>query len=330
MSSSTAPLPQHRPAQTASPTSAQPTAQEPAEAPAPAPQPKEWHEDDFVLALAHLEHIQDVVSSLRTTIPQLVRALTRKHESPQDLYADFSKEAMTGSQKIADLKKLWSGADMRNVRVKVEGSVREYGRSIEGVPRECVEGVREAVVEMPRYGWIEEGEELRRNKSKMDDEGGKKVSDAQQVEKIVEEFRKRHDHVIVEIAPETNNISVDVTSTDDEVLHFDISPQTEDGKTRYQVNGPRISDSASMGQRKLYQAMQRCISNRHKASNLEHTLEMLAAYKNLGEARCDVCNKIVDGEMILPAARRHKRVKTDTVEEVKWVAVHGSCSVSGM
>ena len=293
-----------------------------------APQPTiEWNEDDYVLALAHLEQLQGLVSSLRTTIPQLVRSLTRKHESPQALHHAFSKAAVGGSRKLADLRKVWEGSHMRDVRLKAASSVQEHGRSIDDLPEQCWEGVKEAIQEMPRYGWIEEAEVLRGRKRKREQEEGPDgaTDGAQQEERIIEEFRKRHAEVTAEMNGEPRQITVDFKTTDDELLHFDISPQTSDGKTIFNVTGPRIPDTATKGERKLLQAVHRCLGKRPKVGHLDHTLETIAAYRDLGEARCDVCHRLVDSEMLLPASRRSKRVKTEAGEELKWIATHESC-----
>ena len=162
--------PQHRPAQTTSKLAPQPQPSKSAsnkQTPAP-PQPdtaqaapKEWTDDDYVLALAHLEQLRDVVTSLRTTIPQLVRSLTRPHETPKELYDGFSKEAIKGSKRLMELRKLWEGSDMRDIRVKLDGSIRQHGLGMDGVPEEFRSEVKESVTEMWKWGWMEKAEELR-------------------------------------------------------------------------------------------------------------------------------------------------------------------------
>lgn len=325
-----APLPQHRNAQPQKDAS-QPIAPPQQPPSAASAVTKEWAEDDYVLALAHLERLQDTVSSLRTTIPQLVRSLTRKQETPHALFKGFSREAINGNRKLAELKKAWEGGDMRDIRVKMDSSMKQHGKSIDGLPKECVEGVKEELVEMPKYGWIEEGDEIRSRKRKreQDDGGDGATADAQAEETIVEEFGKRHEHVTVQFDKETRRVAFDLKTCHKQDLHFDISPNTKDGKVTYDATGPRIPDPAGKGKRKLYQAIQRCVSSRPKAGNLDHTLETLAAYRDLGQARCVVCASIVDGEVLLAAARRSKRVKTDAGEEVKWIATHESCMKEG-
>jgi hypothetical protein len=53
---------------------------------------------------------------------------------------------------------------------------------------------------------------------------------------------------------------------------------------------------------------------------------MIAAYKDLREAKCDKCKKLLDSFAITPAARRSRVVKdTKDIEETIWVALHESC-----
>jgi hypothetical protein len=290
--------------------------------------PTEWQDDDYILALAHLEALQEQVTSLRSTIPQLVRSLTRPHNSPQSLYDSFSTSAISANKRLAEIKKGWEGSEMREIRGRTEKSTKEYGRSVEGVPKETVEDVREGIMEMPLRGWREEGELIRSRKRKTSaGEGGDTAVNEQQVEKTIEEFRKRHQDAKVDLDTETQQISVDIKPVDYPNLHFTITPTKQEDKPTYIVAGPPIPDTATKSERKLLQAIQRCISNRPKQGVLEYTLDMLAAYQDLGAGKCDVCGRLVDGEMMLSAGRRKKRVKIEGVEDIRWVSVHESCGV---
>ncbi|KIV99806.1 uncharacterized protein PV09_08610 [Verruconis gallopava] len=299
---------------------------------------KEWTEDDYVLALAFLEQVQDVVSSLRTALPQIAHVMRRKHERPRDLYLDFSKQTMGGARKLADLKKMWEGRRMSEVRAKVESSVKEHGRGVDGVGEEFKDGVRQALAQMPRFGWLEEGERLRKEKG-VDQEERAESSNAaggdEAVESVVESFRKRHDGAVtVAFDRESKVVAVDLAPSDDGMpLHFDVLPSAGNGdKIAYQVSGPRIPDVATKGEQKLFQAIQRCVALRPKQNSLDHTLSILAAYRDL-TTPCSACQKLVDGEMLLPAARQlvdGKRVKAEIGSETSsWVALHESCLKAG-
>lgn len=212
--------------------------------------------------------------------------------------------------------------------MKTDKSTKEYGKSVEGVPKEMVEDVREGIMAMPLRGWRVQGEVIRSRKRKGNAEQGvDTAANEQQVEKTIEEFKMRNQHVNLVTDPVTRHISLDVKPVDYPNLQFAIVPTKQDDKPAYIVTGPPIPETATKSERKLLQAIHRCISNRPKQGSLEHTLDMLAAYKGFGEAKCDVCGRLVDGEMMLGAERRNKRVKIEGVEEVRWVAVHESCSV---
>jgi hypothetical protein len=53
---------------------------------------------------------------------------------------------------------------------------------------------------------------------------------------------------------------------------------------------------------------------------------MIAAYKDLREAKCDQCKELLDNFAITSAARRSIVVKnTKGIDETVWVALHESC-----
>lgn len=53
---------------------------------------------------------------------------------------------------------------------------------------------------------------------------------------------------------------------------------------------------------------------------------MVAAYKDLREAKCDKCKELLDKFAMTPAARRKKEVRGAKGEEDDvWVALHESC-----
>jgi hypothetical protein len=53
---------------------------------------------------------------------------------------------------------------------------------------------------------------------------------------------------------------------------------------------------------------------------------MIAAYKDLREAKCDKCKELLDAHALTPAARRRKvATDKDGQEKTVWVALHESC-----
>jgi hypothetical protein len=253
--------------------------------------------------------------------------LTRKHESPKDLWADFAKETIGSGTKLASLKKLWEGGQMRDIRSRVDSSIKESGTSLDNVSVEYREGVKEALLEMGRYGWREQEEEkLKDRKRKRGDEDGSGgLVGAEQAEKAVEAFGKRHNGITAMFDKEPWRITVEYKTSDDFDLHFDIASSTKDDRAVYNVSGPRIPDNATKGERKFLQAVQRCLTKTQKPGDLDHTLDTVAAYRDLREARCEVCQRILDGEGLFPAARRSKRAKSDNGEALQWVAAHEGC-----
>lgn len=71
---------------------------------------------------------------------------------------------------------------------------------------------------------------------------------------------------------------------------------------------------------------------RPSPNDLGYILDMIAAYKDLRKANCDVCKELVDGFGLTPAGRRKKakgsgaKYNGDTVDGMgDWVAVHEGC-----
>jgi hypothetical protein len=167
---------------------------------------------------------------------------------------------------------------------------------------------------------------VKQRKRKRQEEIGDVVGE-EQVEKVVEEFGKRREGTKLQLDKEPWCVTVEFKSTDGTSLHFEISRSTrEDDNSLYEVLGPRIPDNVTKGERKLLQAVQRCLSKRARQNSLEHTLGTVAAYKDLREAKCEVCHRIINSEGAFPAARKSKRVKTEGGEETKWVALHEDCA----
>lgn len=72
--------------------------------------------------------------------------------------------------------------------------------------------------------------------------------------------------------------------------------------------------------------MGRCIETRPKPNDLEQTLEMIAAYKDLRTTKCDKCKQLLGKDALTPAARRVETSKgADGAETQKWVSFHEVC-----
>jgi len=77
---------------------------------------------------------------------------------------------------------------------------------------------------------------------------------------------------------------------------------------------------------RLFEAVGRSLANRQRMNDLEYTLEMIAAYKDLRMAKCDTCKELFDKRGMTPAARRSQSGKSaEGTETVNWIAVHESC-----
>jgi hypothetical protein len=68
------------------------------------------------------------------------------------------------------------------------------------------------------------------------------------------------------------------------------------------------------------------MDKRPKPNDLQNTLEMIAAYKDLRASKCDTCKELIGPSGLAPAARRSKSViGPDGLETQEWVSIHESC-----
>jgi hypothetical protein len=120
-------------------------------------------------------------------------------------------------------------------------------------------------------------------------------------------------------------VKIKFKAPDNLPLEFTIRSTTDNKRAAYTIKGPSCPET-NYGIFELFAAVQRCIDKRLKPNDLEHCLDVVAAYKDLRSAKCDICGRLLDGKAMTPAGRRIKKIKTaEGKEETKWVAVHESC-----
>lgn len=123
----------------------------------------------------------------------------------------------------------------------------------------------------------------------------------------------------------TNNKQIAYKAAGNIPLTFSVTKKLKGTHSSYEVQGPTCPESAS-SMYKIFDAIDRCLENRPKSNDLEQTLEMIAAYKDLRTTKCDVCNELLGKGGLTPAARRSKTVKgLDGAETQKWVSIHEGC-----
>ncbi|KAE9979139.1 hypothetical protein EG328_001080 [Venturia inaequalis] len=271
--------------------------------------PIDWNEQTMISSLARLETIQEQLDSLRQTMPLLVRSLTRSHRTPEDLFKDFRNVTVQTQKKLISVKATWESKETKGIFERVKA------RGLENVVVDV-----EDIKKVPVYGWIEEVEG-RRNKRKFEDEDDQ--FGEERVRKLVEDYKARHEGIEAECEDDT--IKISYKAAGNIPLTFSVTKKLKGTHSSYEVQGPTCPDTASSTY-KLFDAIDRCLENRPKPNDLEQTLEMIAAYKDLRTTKCDVCKDLLGKGGLTPAARRSKPVKgPDGVEALKWVSIHEGC-----
>jgi hypothetical protein len=108
-------------------------------------------------------------------------------------------------------------------------------------------------------------------------------------------------------------------------LAFAVTRKLKGTNASYKVQSPTCPESASSTY-KLFESIDRCIENRPKPNDLEYTLEMIAAYKDLRVTKCDTCKELLGKGGLTPAARRSKTIKGPEGNEIqKWISIHEGC-----
>lgn len=222
---------------------------------------------------------------------------------------------------------------MRAIGGVVERGVRERGESMAGVPGKAREGVEEEIKGMMRFGWKEEAEKVRgvkRKREVADDGEGRGALGDEEVGRRVEGFGKRYlkegIKAVFETTPEWK-VDVRFKSTDGMDLHFEVGKATtEGGRSKFAITGPETPPNATKGETKLFQAIERWLGKRAKQNDLDYSLDMVAAYKDLRAARCVQCKRVMDKDGVFPAVRSLAKSKQENgTEEMKWIARHESC-----
>ncbi|TID24908.1 mediator complex subunit med27 [Venturia nashicola] len=283
--------------------------------------PIDWNEQTMISSLARLETIQEQLDSLRQTMPLLVRSLTKPHHTPEDLFKDFRNVTVQTQKKLISVKATWESKETKGIFERVKA------RSTEKVVVDL-----EDIKKVPVYGWIEEIEG-RRNKRKfkgedevVDEEGVNKLVDEEGVNKLVDEYKARHEGIEAEYKDDT--IKIAYKAAGNIPLTFSVTKRLKGTHSSYEVQGPTRVDNASSTD-KLFDAIDRCLEDGSKLNDLEQTLEMIAAYKDLRTTKCDVCKELLGKGGLTPAARRSKTVKgPDGAETQKWVSIHEGCLLS--
>jgi hypothetical protein len=108
-------------------------------------------------------------------------------------------------------------------------------------------------------------------------------------------------------------------------LSFVVTKKVMRNHPIYEVQTLTRPDTTS-STHELFNAIDRCMDKRPKPSNLQNTLEMIAAYKDLPASKCDKCKELLGPSGLAPAARRSKTVtRPDGLETQQWVSIHESC-----
>jgi len=104
-----------------------------------------------------------------------------------------------------------------------------------------------------------------------------------------------------------------------------IHRKIKNNRASYDVQGPSCNQTAQ-ATFKLFNAIDRSLAIRSRPDDLEYTLEMIAAYKDLETTKCNTCGQLLDSHGMTPAARKSKKVKgVDGVETLEWISIHESC-----
>ncbi|KAI9776962.1 MAG: hypothetical protein M1835_005366 [Candelina submexicana] len=82
---------------------------------------QEWDEAEFEAGLARLKELHIQLRNLRTTIPRIIQPFVANHSSPEDLYDDFSKAAVTAATEIQDFRKDFE--DRKTMLIFTNGSL---------------------------------------------------------------------------------------------------------------------------------------------------------------------------------------------------------------
>jgi hypothetical protein len=199
-------------------------------------EPAEWTESQYISALALLESLQTRVDSLRQTVPTLVHTLATPHPTPEALFREFQKHTLGPSKALLGLKKAFEDRETKEV---LERARWGFARKV-SLP----EGMGEFLKEVERFGWVEQAEEAKSRKRKLDEmqaeeEDGGKVYTDEEMEDLVKAYGEKHEHVkSAEWNKDDQSITVSLLSTGstqstDTVNRSKSTPQPEASPSPY-------------------------------------------------------------------------------------------------
>jgi hypothetical protein len=129
------------------------------------------------------DHIQ--LDELRTVIPQIVRSVAIPHPTPSSLHSAFKSAAWGGSRSIDVFKTAWNAEETQTLFAKSRKSKQEN----QDLDWETASAV-------PKYGWIEQVNREKEEKSKEikveETEAEERPLTIDEQRRLVEEYRDKH------------------------------------------------------------------------------------------------------------------------------------------
>lgn len=265
-----------------------------------------WDESQCTAALAQLEQLQSQIDELRLAVPRIIEPFHQPFTP--STFKSYAQGAFSSQNGIKALSDQWKSSETQNVFEHVKKSYAA-NQDLSGS------------MSIPSHGW--RGRERNKIVPKMSGNGDgveileTDISD-EDISRTLDDFRKRHPNIKVEIQDNNSNILVRFVSGS-VTLVFNI------GIERHAKGGHKLS-AECVGSTQLSQAITRCLALQSKGKDLEYILYMIVAYKSMTPASCAKCAKIFDRTMLPPAARRRKQnATTDGPLDSTWEAVHEGC-----
>ncbi|KAF1947914.1 hypothetical protein EJ02DRAFT_440078 [Clathrospora elynae] len=276
-------------------------------APDSAAQPgADWDEAQCTAALAQLEQVQAQLNDLRLAIPRIIEPLHRP--ANPTTYRLYSQGVIGSQNGVNNLKVQWKTPEIQSTFAHVKKSFDANADLSESAS-------------IPSYGWTERAQRAKDSKKS---KGGESVEDLgatltdEAIGGIVVEFRKTHPNIKLETQDDNRSISTRFVSGS-VLLKFRINIEHE-------ANGRHKLSAECLGTTEPFLAVTRSIASRPQANDLKSLLDMIAAYKTVKGKSCANCGGILDKAMMIPTARRSKKVASaNESPETVWEAFHESC-----
>ncbi|KAI9719766.1 MAG: hypothetical protein M1812_003254 [Candelaria pacifica] len=160
---------------------------------------QESDEAEFEAGLARLKEIHIQLRNLRTTILRMIQPFVANHSSPEGLYDDFSKAAVTAATEIKDFRDYFQD---RRSRLAFRNSAISRRNNPEGISTW-------RVTEHP--DWLErdgEGQPTEEDGVEEVEDGSEDGQGEQDVSSVVEEFTNSHPGLKVQYNKELMFIEV--------------------------------------------------------------------------------------------------------------------------